>query len=206
MKRNSLIKAIGCLTLASITGCSTAAHSLGGDELHQKLDKDADNTAGNNDAGVVTVPTQSPGTDAAPPGLPCAPCADVVANYGGQVYSFAGCCLPSGACGVDVGIAASFVSGHVSTSATTEVQLNIAHGCQPRDQVGVPDTSCPSMSATGSNEFEGCCRSDGTCGANLGLIHAGCVQAQRTLSPVGEYVDGGPLPSPLPPQTCNYPN
>ena len=243
MKRSSLMRAIGCLTLASVGGCSSAAHPLGGED--QKIDGNGGSTStgnraasgnggstgkragdsasagnsadsgkivstgnnpGNSDAGAVVPSSPPPQTAFDPSSSPCGPCGDFIVNYGQASFTFGGCCLPGGVCGVDTGTAATWVHANGPKNPDgTEVDLRIPHGCVPRDQVGVPDTSCPSMGVTDPNEFEGCCRSDGTCGVNLELIQAGCVQPQRTLvGPNGN--DAGTPDMPLPPQPCNYPH
>jgi len=81
----------------------------------------------------------------------------VVPNVG---LTLGGCCMGD-VCGVQMDVPSTV--------------LPIAGGCQPRNQPGSYNPSCGSFS-TPAGTLSGCCRPDGTCGVDLGIIGVGCTQ------------------------------
>jgi len=92
------------------------------------------------------------------------------------------CCTPDDACGLDSSVLEAF-------GPTFE------EPCQPRDQPGVLDTSCPNSTSAMIEggltiEFPGCCRANGSCGYMLDTLFGvyeiglGCVDS-------APFLDGG---------------
>jgi hypothetical protein len=50
----------------------------------------------------------------------------------------------------------------------------IVGGCQARNQPGTFDMNCPSIPSPVGGTIAGCCRADGTCGVDLGVVGTGC--------------------------------
>jgi hypothetical protein len=208
---------IGWLSLTSFVGCGGVAHSLGGKEAKQNdnpgtggTESSAQPPSMGNSGGAPSRPAATADDAAAPTrssggttsagtggaGAPlgsapasCGPCEDVMR----EGYRFAGCCLADGTCGVDASFAAEWAGNSDRT-------LGISGGCQPRDQLGVPDGACNSQQA-GVDLLPGCCRPDGTCGVDLDILHLGCVQAVA-LPYLGN--DAGAQPTLASLETCHY--
>lgn len=214
-KRSGMV--IGWLSIASFVGCGGVAHSLGGKDAKQN-DKPATGGTGDSDAqsppntgnsaggasgatadaaaarknssgGRSNAGTAAGGAGPGSTSATCGACEDVMR----EGYRFAGCCLADGTCGVDASFAAQWAQNNDHT-------LGISGGCQPRDQAGVLDSACSSEQA-GVDLLPGCCRPDGTCGVDLGILHLGCVQAVP-LPFVAN--DAGAVPTFTPPETCHY--
>ena len=186
-KRSEVV--MGLLVISIFVACGGVEHSLGGTEVRQKAEDGAKASSASQDAGG------SPAVDgaAALPAAACGSCPDSVA-YGNN---FAGCCLPDGSCGVELG-------GTSNLAVSDDGTRSLPTGCQARDQVGVPDPTCPSLY---SGNLAGCCRPDNTCGADVGILGLGCVQEVVTTPPrVYTGVDAGPPPPrvQLPPAPCTY--
>ena len=102
------------------------------------------------------------------------------------------CCTADNHCGIQI--------------ASDPVPTNVPFrgGCQRLNQVGTPDPNCPSftqlLNAPNGIAIPGCCRPDGTCGLDLSLLGAGCVQSQKGGAPMacGVYDAGAPDASPPP--------
>jgi hypothetical protein len=193
---------IGLLSVVGFVACGGTAHSLGGEEVKQSQNLDGDGgpanagaggadggpsnaAAGGADSGALSSYSSggAVGAGGAAPTFtdgPCGSCENVVA----EGITFVGCCLPDGACGVNSANAVGWTSGSNHTRG-------IPDGCLPRDQIGVPDTTCPGQFAP-IVDMPGCCRPDGTCGVEIGILHLGCVQSV-------DLVSGAPAPD-----TCVY--
>lgn len=72
--------------------------------------------------------------------------------------------LPACCIGPSCGVQMDIVAGAVP----------VYGGCQPPNQPGAIDSSCPSIASPVGGTIPGCCRSDGTCGIDLDVIGMGC--------------------------------
>ncbi len=97
------------------------------------------------------------------------------------------CCTGAGRCGVEL------------FSAPAPANIPFAPGCQEAHQFGINTPACPDFAqllnmsgSAGAPNISGCCRPDGTCGLDLGLIGAGCVQSVIGGKPIYCAIyDGG---------------
>jgi hypothetical protein len=71
-----------------------------------------------------------------------------------------GACCVGDRCGVELDLIASVVP--------------VVGGCQPRNQAGAFDSTCPSIPSPVGGVIPGCCRYDGTCGVELSPVGVGC--------------------------------
>ncbi len=123
-------------------------------------------------------------TAGAPATLTCgtATCSAVTIPIGS--FAIPACCADAATnqCGLD-------------GSAVAQFGVDFAEACQPKDQPGVADTSCPDSGSAPTTagfdiQFKGCCRPNGTCGYVLdklgGLFELGlgCVDS-------APFLDGG---------------
>jgi hypothetical protein len=88
------------------------------------------------------------------------------------------CCTPQGRCGLQL-----FPDNMVATN------IPLTGGCQPVNQPGYDYPGCPDLSAlvgqpAANATLAACCRYDGTCGLDLGVVGAGCVQSLRAGKPI----------------------
>ena len=101
-----------------------------------------------------------------------------------------GCCADAKTshCGLD------------SSALDTSGMMTFADACQPLDQPGTVDESCPKspkvpVPNTGLNvELPGCCRPDHTCGYDLDTI-GGVVKLGLGCVDAGQFGEGGAPPS-----------
>jgi hypothetical protein len=88
------------------------------------------------------------------------------------------CCTLQGRCGLQL-----FPEGMNGTN------IPLAGGCQPVEQPGYDTPACPDLGALVgqpqvSVNLPPCCRFDGTCGLDLGVVGAGCAQSLRGGKPI----------------------
>ncbi|HVW28145.1 MAG TPA: hypothetical protein VHC69_22435 [Polyangiaceae bacterium] len=104
------------------------------------------------------------------------------------------CCTTEGHCGVLL-----FPEG------TTVSNIPLSGGCQQMNQPGYASSTCPNLTELlgepGANAtLPACCRLDGTCGLDLSVVGAGCVQSILGGKAVPcELPDGGALIDASPP-------
>jgi hypothetical protein len=86
------------------------------------------------------------------------------------------CCTSSGHCGVEL------------VSDPVPPDLPFLGGCQPANQPGYDTLACPDLGSligvAPSASVAGCCRPDGTCGIDLGVVGVGCVQTVKGGAPI----------------------
>ena len=104
------------------------------------------------------------------------------------------CCTTLGRCGLQL-----FPDSMVATN------IPLTGGCQPMNQPGYDYLGCPDLGAlVGQPEtnvtLSACCRYDGTCGLDLGVVGAGCVQSLKGGKPIRcGSVDAGVIDASTPP-------
>ena len=92
------------------------------------------------------------------------------------------CCAADDACGLD-------------SSSLEAYGVSFDERCQPRDQAGVLDASCPDVSTEVPDtglvvSFKGCCRPTGSCGYMLDTI-AGAIELGLGCVASEPFLDGG---------------
>jgi hypothetical protein len=93
------------------------------------------------------------------------------------------CCAANDACGLD-------------SSGLEAYGVSFDESCQPRDQPGVLDSSCPDVSTEVPDagglviSFKGCCRAEGQCGYLLDKI-AGAIELGLGCVASEPFLDGG---------------
>lgn len=176
--------------LTTVLGVAAALPSCGGDD-------DDDDMPGAGNAGVSGSGTSgssgrggsgtagssggSAGDDSGP-----IPCGDTVCtpSAAGPTFSIPACCFDAATsqCGVDTSLLAGF-------------GITPSQPCEPLDQPGDPDSSCPPseplmLGMTNLPAFQGCCRETGQCGYLINQVGGiipiglGCVDA-------APFLDGG---------------
>jgi hypothetical protein len=104
------------------------------------------------------------------------------------------CCTTLGRCGLQL-----FPDSMVATN------IPLTGGCQPMNQPGYDYLGCPDLGAlVGQPEtnvtLSACCRYDGTCGLDLGVVGAGCVQSLKGGKPIRcGSIDAGVIDASTPP-------